>query len=223
MVPGAENPLPALPYFAGLGPEEKEKLQRQVIRLDFDRGEIVFLEGHPCRGLYVVEKGQVRIYKSSPEGREQVLLIAGEGDSFNEVAVFDEGPNPASAAALTPSTVYLLPRETLLSLVADCPPARAIIKAFAMRLRHLTTVVEKLSFHSVVNRLAGLLLEMAVAEGGKAPVPRFTQDEMAGMVGSVRDVVGRALRILESHGAIKIEGRRLLVVDKEKLREMAEL
>ncbi len=212
--------LRSLPYFTAPSAEEMERIENQVLEHSFAKGEILFLEGEPCRGLYVVKSGRVRIFKSSPEGREQVLLIARQGDSFNDVPVFDGGPNPASASALEPSIVYVIPKESLLSLVADCPAAQAIIKLFAARLRHLTTVVEDLSFRSVVGRLAKMLLSLAVAEEGTSPMPRLTQDEMATIVGSVRDVIGRALKALERTGAIKIEGQRILVIDPERLRGM---
>ncbi len=212
--------LRSVPYFTALSAEEIKRIENQVLERSFAKGEILFLEGEPCHGLYVVKSGRVRIFKSSPEGREQVLLIARQGDSFNDVPVFDGGPNPASASALEPSTVYVIPVESLLSLVADCPAAQAIIKLFAARLRHLITVVEDLSFRSVVSRLAKMLLDLAVIEGGSSPIPRLTQDEMATIVGSVRDVIGRALRTLEKTGAIKVEGQRILVIDPEKLRRM---
>ncbi len=210
--------LRSVPYFSALGPEEIKRIAKETLEHSFAKGEILFLEGEPCRGLYVVKSGRVRIFKSSPEGREQVLLIARQGDSFNDVPVFDGSPNPASASALEPSIVYVIPKESLLSLVADCPSALAIIKLFAARLRHLTTVVEDLSFRSVVSRLAKMLLDLAAVEGGPSPMPRLTQDEMATIVGSVRDVIGRALKALERTGAIKIEGQRILVIDPEKLR-----
>lgn len=210
--------LRSLPYFSVLSTEEIERIGKDILEISSVRGEVLFLEGEPCRGLYVVKSGQIRIFKSSSGGREQILLITKPGDTFNDVPVFDGGPNPASASALEPSTVYLIPKETLLSLVADCPAALAVIKLFAARLRRLTTVVEDLSFHSVVSRMARMLLDLAVVEGGPSPIPRLTQDEMAAMVGSVRDVVSRALRSLEKAGAIKIKGQRLMVVAPEKLR-----
>lgn len=212
--------LRSLPYFEELGTEEIGLIAKEVLELSFARGEVIFLESELCRGLYVVKSGRVRIFKNSPEGREQVLLIAQAGDSFNDVPVFDGGPNEASASALDASIIYLIPRKMLLSLLADCPTARVIIKLFAARLRHLARLVEDLSFRSVVSRLARLLLDMAVVENGPAPVPRLTQDEMAAMVGSVRDVIGRALKHIERAGAITIEGRRILVVAPEKLKEM---
>lgn len=213
--------LRSLPYFTTLGAEDLRSIENQVLERSFAKGEILFLEGEPCHGLYVVKAGQVRIYKSSAEGREQVLLIARPGDSFNDVPVFDGGPNPASASALKPATVYIIPKETLLSLVADCPAALAIIKLLSKRLRHLTMVVEDLSFRSIVSRLAKMLLDLAVVEEEATPIPRLTQDEMAAMVGSVRDVIGRALKALEGTGAIRIEGQRLFVEDPEKLRDMS--
>ncbi len=141
--------LRSVPHFSALGPEEINRIAKETFEHSFAKGEILFLEDEPCRGLYVVKSGRIRIFKSSPEGREQVLLTAGAGATFNDVPVFDGGPNPASASALGPSTVYVIPKESVLSLVADCPAAQAIIKLFAARLRHLTTVVEDLSFRSV--------------------------------------------------------------------------
>ena len=219
-MPSCVDFLRSSPFFATLCADEIERIEKEIIELSFRKGEVLFLEGESCRGLYVIKSGQIRVFKSSPEGREQVLLIAKPGDSFNDVPVFDGGPNPASSSALEPSTVYIIPRETLISLVADCPAAQAIIKVFATRLRHLTTVVGDLSFRRIVSRLAKLLLEMAVIEGGSSPIRRLTQEEMAAMVGSVRDVVSRALRDLERAGAIKVEKQRILVVDPQRLREM---
>lgn len=212
--------LRSFPYFSALGPEEIRRIAENTSQRSFAKGEVLFLEGAPNSGLYLVKSGRIRIFKSSPDGREQVLLTAGAGATFNDVPVFDGGPNPASASALEPSIVCIVPGETLLALVADCPAARSIIELFAARLRHLSTVVEDLSFRSVVSRLAKMLLDSAVAEGGQSPVPRLTQDEMATIIGSVRDVVGRALRTLQKMNAIKIEGQRILITDPEKLRRI---
>ncbi|MEW6034531.1 MAG: Crp/Fnr family transcriptional regulator [Chloroflexota bacterium] len=212
--------LRSLPYFATLGETELERVERDTVERSFERGEVLFVEGEPCRGLYAVRSGLVRVFKSSPEGREQVLLLARPGDSFNDIPVFDGGPNPASAAALERSVVLIIPKETVLSLLAGCPPATAVVKLFASRLRHLTTLVGDLSFRSVLSRLSKILLDVAVAEGGPQPAQRLTQEEMAAMVGTVRDVIGRALRLLEKEGAIRLQRQRIVVTRPEKLREM---
>ncbi len=219
-IPSLADFLKSLPYFTALGAEEIERIEKDILEYSLAKGEVLFLEGEPCRALYIVRSGQIRIFKSSLEGREQVLLIAKPSDTFNDVPVFDGGPNPASASALEPSTVLIIPKAKLLSLMADSPMALPILKVFAMRLRHLTVLVEDLSFRHVVSRLAKTLLELATTEQEPSPIKRLTQDEMAAMVGTVRDVIGRALKTLEKAGAIKIEGQRILVVDTKKLKEM---
>jgi CRP/FNR family transcriptional regulator len=220
-MPAPTDFFKSVPYFSGLGTGEMERIRKEAVELSFSPGEILFLEGEACRGLYLVYSGRIRIFKSSSEGREQVLLIAKRGDSFNDVPVFDGGPNPASSSALEPSVVYLIPKEALLALVGDCPAALAILKVFSARLRHLTSVVEDLSFRSVVSRMARLLLDLSVVKERTVPVPRLTQDEMASRVGSVRDVIGRAIKTLEAAGAIRLEGHRIYVIDSEKLKKMA--
>jgi CRP-like cAMP-binding protein len=212
--------LKSFPYFTALTSQEITRVEKDVTELSFDKGELAIIQGEACRGLYVVKSGQIRIFMSSAEGREQVLLIARSGDSFNDVPVFDGGPNPANAEALEPTTVYLVPKETIKSLVSGSPTAMAVIKIFGTRIRRLTAMVEDLSFRSVVSRLAKVLLELATPVSGGAPVPRLTQDEMAARIGSVRDVVGRALRTLEKEGAIKMDGQRIAVTNAAKLRDL---
>lgn len=212
--------LRSLPYFSSLSQAEIERVERAAVERTYERGEVLFVEGEPSPGLYAVKSGMVRIFKSSPEGREQVLLVARAGDSFNDIPVFDGGPNPASAAALERSAVVIVPCETVLSLVGHCPPAMAVLKMFASRLRYLNTLVSDLSFRSVISRLAKVLLEVAVQSGGPTPPPRLTQEEMAAMVGTVRDVIGRALRLLEKEGAIKLQRQRIVVVNPERLRQL---
>lgn len=219
-MPSPADFLRSLPYFATLSAEEVERIGKETVELSFAKREILFLEGESCQGLYIVKSGQIRVFKSSPEGREQVLLIAGPGDSFNDVPIFDGGLNPASSSALEASTVYIVPKETVLSLVADCPAALAVIRLFAGRMRRLTALVEDLSFRSVVSRLAKLLLDLAVVEDGPSPIRHLTQDEMAAMVGTVRDMISRALRALEKEGAIKVEAHRILVKDLMMLRKV---
>ena len=211
--------LSSVPYFSALSLDEIAGIAKETLERSFEKGEVIFIEGDRPQGLYLVKTGRVRIFKSSPEGREQVLMTAGQGATFNEVPVFDGGTNAASASAAENSTVYIIPESTVLSLLSSCPAAAGIIKLFAARLRHMTNVVEDLSFRSVVSRIARLLLDLATPKEGSPPTPRLTQEEMATMVGSVRDVVGRALRTLEKSGAIKLEGQRLLIIDQEKLRK----
>jgi len=212
--------LRSLPFFAELGNEAIQQIERSLLERSYGKGQTLFLEGEPCEGAYIVQSGLVRLFKSSPEGREQVLLMARPGEVLNAVPVFDNGPNPANASALEPSTVLIVAKETFLSLVADCPQAMAIIRMFATRLRRLTTLVEDLSLRRVVSRLAKALLELAVVEGIHSAAPSFTQTDMAAMVGTVRDVIGRSLKVLEEEGAIRVDRHRILIVDAARLKDM---
>ena len=211
--------LKSLPVFAPLSDDDLARIDKETIELTIPKKGTLFIEGDPCKGLYIVKSGQIRVFKSSADGREQVLLIANPGDSLNDVPTFDGGPNAASGSAVDSSVIYLIPKELLLSLLKDSPMALAIIKLFASRLRRMTMLVEDLSFRSVVSRLAKILLDLAVSEEQPSLIRRLTQDEMAAMVGTVRDVVSRALRTLDREGAISIQGHRILIKDVDKLKD----
>ena len=201
------------PYFKTLPDDELRKLVRTLIERTYDKDEVVFLEGEPCQGLYVVREGMVKVYKLSPEGREQILTFSGAGRSFNEVAVFDGGPNPANVAASEPTTVWIVPRTAIINLIEQNPQvALAIIQNLGTRLRHLVGLVEDLSLRQVTGRLAKLLLETASQQEHV-----LTQQEMAARLGTVREMIGRSLRQLEARGFISIEHGRIVIVDREGL------
>jgi CRP/FNR family transcriptional regulator len=214
--------LRGVPYLAPLSPRELEELQSRAIRQTFGRGALIFLENDPAPGMYLVESGRVKLFKTSPEGREQVLRLIGPGQSFNDVAVFDGGPNPVAAAALDRAVVYLLPKANVVAAVRGHPEsAIALAREFAGRLRNLSDLVEDLSFRHVTSRLAKLLLQYTEQGDTSIARPRFTQQELASMVGSVREVVGRSLAGLEKEGAIRIDRARIVVTDREALRRLA--
>ena len=185
-------------------------------------GETITFEGDPCQAVYFVTEGQVRIYRISPEGREQVLKRLGPGRAFNLVPVLDGGPNPSSAMAWTRVTVYAIGRDSFLQMMHECPSlADAILADLAGKLRHMTALVEDLSLRTVGARLAKLLLVQA-AEKEKAP-RRITQQEMAAQLGTVREVVGRALAELEREGLIRMDRHRIVIIGRAGLEARATL
>jgi CRP/FNR family transcriptional regulator len=207
-------------YFHDLPLADLTRLLALAVEQRLAPGQVLFLEGEPCRGMYLVYAGRVRVFKASPEGREQVLTVARPGDSFAEVPVFDGGPNPASADAMDESVVYLFPTADLLRLVRSSPEiALGVIRVFAQRLRHLTRLVEDLSFRHVTARVARLLLQSIADEGGAAG-PRLTQQEMAAMIGTAREVVTRALRALEQQGAIQVQRGQIVILKPELLERL---
>lgn len=210
--------LCAQPYFAMLAERDLAFLAEHFIEREFAKGEVVFLEGEPCVGLNIVVEGQARIYKLSPEGREQVLRYIPQGHSFNEVAVFDGGSNPANVAAAVPSRIWILPRETFIEFVRTHPDmALAIIQNLGGQLRHMVGLVENLSLRQVGARLAKLLLELA---SSAQPAPLLTQQEMAARLGTVREMVGRSLKQLEARGLVKIERGQIVILDRNALEKL---
>jgi CRP/FNR family transcriptional regulator len=205
--------LKAQPYFKSLDEEELNRLARTLIERAFENDEIVFLDGEPCLGLYIIRSGAAKIYKVSFEGREQVLRYMNAGESFNEVAVFDGGPNPANVSAVGDTVVWIVPREAIVELIQRRPQvALAVIQNLGARLRHLVGLVEDLSLRQVSARFAKLLLEIA---SGRERV--MTQQEMAARLGTVREMVGRSLRQMQARRLIQMERGKIVIVDREGL------
>jgi CRP/FNR family transcriptional regulator len=152
--------LRQVPYFAELEAGLLKDLAAQVRERKYKAGEVVPLEGEPCEGLYFVISGRVKVFKVSGEGKEQVLRILGPGRTFNDVPVFDGGPNPGSTATMEPSSIGFLSKAQMLALVEKHPRvAKAVIRLLASRLRALTLMIEDLSFRGVVARVAKLPLD----------------------------------------------------------------
>lgn len=211
--------LKSIPYFSGLSPAELEAIKRHVFEKSADRGELILLEEEPAEAIYFVASGAVKAFKTSTEGKEQVLCILRPGESFNDVPVFDGGPNPASVMAMSPGTLYGISKTDMQTILREYPGiAINIIKVLAERVRHFVSLVEDLSFRHVIGRIAKLLLEYT--GNGASPRPRLTQQDMAAMVGTAREVVGRSLKTLEEEGAIRMERHRIVITDKETLKEM---
>lgn len=212
----------SVPYFARLDTAAMEAAAARAISRNYGKGAVIFLEGDPCAGLHVIEEGRVKLYKVSAEGREQVVKLLGPGEFFNEVAVFDGGPNPVSAMAALDATLWVIDCASMRDLVSRFPAlAEAVIENLAARSRHLLSLVEDLSLRTVSARLAKLLLSQAQT-GGAAP--RLTsQQEMAAQVGTVREMVGRVLRTLEDQGLIQLDRHRIVILDREGLEREAML
>jgi CRP-like cAMP-binding protein len=213
--------LKSILYFSDLGLAELESIRKLVFEKTADRAEMVLLEGESAANLYFVASGVVKVFKTSAEGKEQILSIVRPGESFNDVPIFDGGPNPASARAMGPVLLYGIKKNDMEAILRDHPQiALNVIKVLARRVRHLVSLVEDLSFKHVIGRVAKILFEHIGGEMGRGP--RLTQQEMAAMAGTAREVVGRSLKALEEEGAIKLDRHRIIITDKEALQKVME-
>jgi len=212
--------LRRIPLFAELDADDLAQVAAVTRERHYDRGDVILLAGESGGARQYVLAGLVKVYKTSPEGKEQVLRLIGPGHTFNDVPALDGGPNPASASALEPSVVYAIGREQLRRLMLERPAvAMGAVRTMASALRHLVSLVEDLSFRHVTARVAKILLDQdeATATEGQ-PLHRLTQQEMAAMAGTAREMVGRALKELEVAGAISLHQGRVAVLDRVRLR-----
>jgi len=213
----ARSILQTVSYFSELDSAALTSIERAAYRSNYDAEQVVLLEGEPCSGLYIVENGWLKASKIGVDGREQVLQMFGVNDVFNAISVFTDAPNQATVTALETSTVWMVRREVLVKLMEEHPSlVRQVVKNLAGRVQHLIRMVEDLSLRSVEARLARLLLEQA--EGESVTRRRWaTQAEMASRIGTVQDVLNRALRKLAEEGVIRVERHQIQILDPKGL------
>jgi CRP/FNR family transcriptional regulator len=215
----AVQTLAKLPFFSRLGDDALLEIASHIHERTFSPGQMVLLEGEPCQAIYFVAQGVVRTHRLSPEGREQVLAYLGPGEPLNLVPVLDGEPNLATVDAVIDTTLYTIPCERFRQVMRDHHEiALAVIERLATEVRHLSDMVEDLALHTVRTRLARFLLAHA---DDKQPPKRWTQEEVAAQIGTVRDVVGRVLRTFTDDGLIRRERERLVVTDRAGLEREA--
>jgi CRP/FNR family transcriptional regulator len=209
--------LSKLPIFAELTPQQMSFLAQRVVSKQFAAGELIFAEGDACQGMYVVERGHIRIFKSSPGGREQVLSIDGPGSSVAELPVFDGGGYPASGSAVDEVSALLVRKQDFHALCLAHPEvALKVLRVVGARLRRLVGIIEELSFTTVRRRLASYLFRLAqreganTADGVEITLPASNQ-EVAAQIGTVRELVSRNLSRLQQEGILKVDGRLVVV------------
>jgi CRP/FNR family transcriptional regulator, cyclic AMP receptor protein len=219
--------LRQIPLFAELHDDALTQLAERCVSRSVGPGHVLFTTGEECRGLYMIESGRVRIYRTDPAGREQVMHIEGAGRTVAELPLFDGGPYPASAVTMEESRLVFLPRQAFEYLYRNQPDvAQAIIRNLGRRLRHLVHVTETLAFRDVAARLAMLLVGYAeragkaTASGVEIELDR-TQEEIAHEIGTARESVSRAMKQLRRKGLIEPLARnRLLIPDVSRLRAL---
>ena len=182
---------------------------------------VIVVEGEPCEAAYFIVEGNVEMYRTSLQGRQQVLARLGPGQTFNTVPLFQaDRYNRASAIARTEVTLYALLKQDFPRALRACPDlALFIVQDFADRLAHLTDLVEDLSLRSVRGRLARFLLQQA---NGPTITQKWTQDEMAAHLGTVRDMIGRSLRTFVDERMIRLDRGRIVLLDRAALEAEAQ-
>ncbi len=222
----ALNPVETLrrvPFFGVLPEGELKALAGHCVVRRVGKDEMLFAEGDPCAGLFVVQAGAIKLFKMAENGREQVLVIERAGSTVAELPLFDGGSFPASAAALEDSTLLFLPKREFLDICRhNSEVAFTVIRTLAWRFRYMTSLVEELSLKEVSHRLARFLRDRALKLGVRTkrgiefPLEE-TNQEIGAEIGTVRDLVSRNLRRLVDRGILRLERRKVIILDMAEL------
>lgn len=212
--------LRSLVYFRALDHQTLDALAGRAIRRSFGPNETIFFEGEPATGMWIIASGSVKIFKLNPDGAEHVLRLLGDGNSFNDIPAFDNGPNPASAATLSDAVLWVLPSEALQDAMhADGQFALTVIGALTSRVRALARQIEDLSLYSVIVRLARFLLKQA--SDPSLSGPGVTRTAIAAHLATTPQTISLSLRQLEAAGAIEFDRHRILIRREDVLRAIA--
>ncbi len=214
----------AIPYFADIARPDASRIEEAAHHHTFQAGATIFSEGEACAGFQVVVDGLVRIFRMNPEGRLHTLSLLRPLSTFNEVAAVDGGVNPFNAVAVTNVETLVISHDRLMKLLATQP---AFLSTYVQALAHLNREyierLEDMTFRSIPSRLAKLFLHEATYADQIAETPtQLTQEEIAAILGTTREVVGRALRGLLNAGLLEKRGRHVYVVDRNGLERLAE-
>jgi CRP/FNR family transcriptional regulator len=205
------------PYFKGLDDELLERIGRMMQARSVEKHEIIWLEEEPAKMIYFVGVGLIKLFKTSPAGKEQILRLVQPSEAFGHAGALNGGSNPESAQAIVPSVIYGLASADLKALLGENQQlAQNTIKVLATEMHHYMSLVEDLSLRCVSGRLAKMLL----ADDGKGEddaSPVLTRADMAAMAGTVREVIGKTLKALEDKGIIRYNRHKIVIRNREAL------
>ena len=213
--------------FGALPTNVLTEIAQRAVEMHLPKGEMLFLSGEPARGLFVVICGKIRAFQQNEDGREQVMYVDVAGSVLGDVPVFDDGPYPVSAISEADADVLFIEKGDIRELCASYPSlALAALRLMAAKVRKHAALVEVLSLHEVGQRLALFLLSETEAAtfGNNHPMAfllRLSNHQIASRIGTVRDVVSRALTRLKHEGLISLDDRKVTILDLQGLKRYA--
>jgi len=209
--------------FQGQSPEQMENLKKISTKTNLPAKREIFVQGEKANGFYLILSGRVKVYKMSPEGREQILHIFTSGEPIGEVPVFSGGTFPASAETLEECTLLFFPRERLRSLFTTDPSmAMNMLAVLAGRLREFTRTIESLSLKDLASRLASYLVHTHSPGQGTVIDLGIPKGVLANILGTSQEALSRTFRRMSEAGIIRVNGRSIAILDPERLSRIAE-
>jgi CRP/FNR family transcriptional regulator len=211
--------LAACALFEGLAREDLRSLATAANRLVFEAGEALFLQDEEVKGFFVLTRGQVKVARVSPDGREQILHVLYEGEPCGEVPVFQGGAYPAGAVAVSDGECLFFPRKTFLELGRRHPDILlSMLAILSRRLRRFVELIDALSLSEVPARLARFLLEAMERSEERGQVRlEGSKAMLASRLGTIPETLSRALGRMQKKGIIEVENRIIHIRDREAL------
>ena len=212
------------PLFGGLGKDQLAQIGKIAQSKRYSRGQAIFWDGDPGSGFYVVADGRVKIFKTSAEGKEQILHIYGPGNPFGEVPVFSGSRFPANAQAIEKSRLLFFPRKDFIDLISRQPSlALNMLAVLSMRLRQFTVQVENLSLKEVPARLASYLIFLAKEQQSTTEVSLpISKGQLASLLGTIPETLSRIFNKMSQYDLIAVDGSKISLMDMASLQELAE-
>ena len=218
--------MQTLALFQGVPAEKLKELAERALYRTYKAGEMFIGETDPTHAFYVIITGQVKLYKSSPEGREQTLNLLGPGDPFGMCTAFAVESFPANVMALEDSGILLIPGPVMEAVAMKEPRLLVnIIQILSDRLRESMTLIESLSLKEIPQRLASFLIHALTREGGQGMNQlelTVTQRELAKILGATPEALSRGIRKMSNAGVLAVDGRSIRILNREALCELAE-
>jgi CRP/FNR family transcriptional regulator, dissimilatory nitrate respiration regulator len=210
--------LAMVPLFRGLSEKQLDLMGEVFPRKHYTPSQIIFSEGEPASGFYILLSGRLKIYKLSLEGKEQILHIIEPGEPFAEVALFSETKFPAYAEAIEKSEVMFLSRNSFRQLIANDPSvAMNMLAILSQRLKYFTRLIEDLSLKEVPQRLAAYLLILAKRDGSDQVSLGISKGQLASLLGTIPETLSRIMAKMAGQDLILVKGRKITLLNKTTL------
>jgi CRP-like cAMP-binding protein len=219
--------LKRCPLFAGLKDEELKRIRTIANLRQVGKREILFSDGEEAKGFYVILSGKIKLYKISPEGKEQILHIVSAPDAFAEAALFVEGSYPAFAEALTESQLLFFPKRDFIQLIERNPKLSInMIVSLSHFLRRFASLIEELSLKEVSSRMAKYLIDLSMrlskeGKNSKEVELDLSKTQLASKLGTISETLSRTLAKMKAKGIIDVKRNRILILNREALEELA--
>ena len=216
--------IAAIPIFNGLPEDQISAIKQIAVEKTVNKGEILFSEGDEGKGFFVIAEGRLKVFKVSPEGKEQILHILGPGQPFGEVSVFAGQRFPANAQALDKARVLFLPRAAIVTLIAANPSlALNMLAVMSKKLRQFAVQIENLSLKEMPARLASYLIFLAEKQDAVDMVTlKISKGQLASILGTIPETLSRIFAKLAGQNLIRVEGKKITLLDRSGLEDLAD-